>query len=222
MSQKKPTVEQDAFSEGPVGDEELVISAESAGDANASAGQAAADPSPEQALADARRQRDELQDKLLRSQAECANIAKRLSQQHRTDIQQAPRTLAKGILPILDGLERTIQSIDEAGRSDPIAEGVKLLRDQFVVVLRQNHIEPIESVGRRFNPELHEAMIQDAKSELPAGTVCAEYERGYTLHQRVLRHAKVVVSARPGDEASASEPAGGGDAASPDGSGSMN
>ncbi|HWL94192.1 MAG TPA: nucleotide exchange factor GrpE, partial [Phycisphaerae bacterium] len=98
--------------------------------------------------------------------------------------------------PILDGLERMLKSIEESGRTDPIAEGVQLLRDQFESALRQNGIEPIESLGKPFNPELHEAVMQDPNSDQPPGTVIREYERGYRLHDRVLRHAKVVVSAK--------------------------
>lgn len=192
MSHNKPTIEPDSFESEPF--------AESASGAAAETG---SNPGSEESkLAEVTRERDELRDKFLRSQAECANIAKRLSQQHRLDIQQAPRSLAKSMLTVLDGLERTIKSLEEAGRDDPIAEGVRLLREQFLAALRENQIEPIESIGKPFNPELHEALMQDPKSELPAGTVAVEFERGYTLHGRVIRHAKVVVSARPAEGAS--------------------
>ncbi|MBK8270444.1 MAG: nucleotide exchange factor GrpE [Planctomycetes bacterium] len=153
----------------------------------------------EDVLSSVVRERDELKDKLLRTHAESLNVAKRMRAEHANSMRHASRDFAKAMLPILDGLERTIQSIDESGRDDPIATGVKLLREEFLKSLRVNGVEPIESVGKSFDPELHEALMQDPKSEQPAGTVTTEFERGYTLHDRVLRHAKVVVSAKAPD-----------------------
>ncbi|MBX3395457.1 MAG: nucleotide exchange factor GrpE [Phycisphaerae bacterium] len=152
---------------------------------------------PEDEKAALVRERDELKDKLLRAQAECANIAKRLNQQHATSLRHASSGFARSMLPILDGLERTLQSLEPADRNDPIYEGVMLLRDEFIKALRSNAVEPIESVGRPFDPAFHEALMQDTNSDLSSGTVSQEFERGYKLHDRVLRHAKVAVSAKP-------------------------
>lgn len=159
-----------------------------------------AEAEPEDAGTALARERDELRDKLLRAQAECANIAKRLNQQHAMSLRHASSGFARSMLPILDGLERTLQSLEAAGRNDPIHEGVRLLLDEFVKALRSNGVEPIDSVGRPFDPAYHEALMQDANSDLPFGTVSQEFERGYKLHDRVLRHAKVAVSAKPRDE----------------------
>lgn len=159
----------------------------------------AAGASPDAVIASLTQERDELKDKLLRAQAECANIAKRLSQQHAHERRHASLGLAKAMLPILDGLERTLASIESVNRQDAFVEGVRLLRDEFLKTLRQHGVEPIESVGRPFDPELHEALMQDIHSELPPGTVTLEHEKGYTMHDRVLRHAKVVVAAAKDD-----------------------
>jgi molecular chaperone GrpE len=161
---------------------------------------------PEDSAAALVRERDELKDKLLRAQAEAVNVARRMRTEHSNSMRHASVGFAKAMLPVLDGLERTIQSIDEAGRDDPIAAGVKLLREEFLKGLKSHGVEPIESVGKLFDPELHEALMQDPKSELPSGTVATEFERGYKLHDRVLRHAKVVVSAKPGEGDAEAQP----------------
>ena len=75
-----------------------------------------------------------------------------------------------------------------------MADGVKLVHNNLLKTLADHHIERIHAVGRPFDPALHEAMMQQESNEHPAGTVLREYEPGYKLWDRVLRHAKVVVS----------------------------
>ncbi len=139
-------------------------------------------------------------DKLLRAQAECANVAKRLTQQHAESWRYAALDLAKSLLPVLDSLERTIKSLSEAEASGPLAEGVKLVADQLLKSLSDHGVQPIEAVGKPFDPARHEALMQDRQSAQPAGTVTAEMQRGYTIHDRVLRPARVAVAAEPAGE----------------------
>ncbi len=150
-----------------------------------------------------RAQLEEYKDKALRAQAECANIAKRLHQQHADTLKYAASGLARALLPVIDNFRRTLQSMDESKAEPALVEGVRLIAEQFSKILREQGIEPIEAVGAPFDPMLHEAMMQDAESDQPAGTVTQELERGYKIHDRVLRPAKVAVAV--GQEPTASE-----------------
>lgn len=143
----------------------------------------------------------ELTDKLRRAQAECANITKRLTQQNVEAHQFGGISLARAILPVLDNLERTLASQDAGGGGGPFIEGVELIRAQLVKTLREFGVEPIESLGRPFDPHLHQAMIQDRQTDRPPGTITQEFECGYRIHDRVLRPAKVAVAAAPMEDA---------------------
>lgn len=145
-------------------------------------------------------ERDELKDKLLRSQAECANISKRLHQQHAEALKLAGMNLARSLLPVLDSFERTFSALEEASKDDPVVQGVKLIADEFEKAFREHGIVPIEAEGQSFDPTQHEAMMQDHETDLPPGTVTQELQRGYVMQGRVLRPAKVAVAAQKPEE----------------------
>lgn len=144
---------------------------------------------------------NDLRDKLLRAQAECANISKRLTQQHQQAMRTAGLELARALLPVLDNLERTVDAGANATDPKVIADGVKLVRDEFVKVFKEFGVAPVDCIGQSFNPMQHEALFQDFESPEPAGTVTQELQRGFMMHERVLRPAKVAVSAEKPDEA---------------------
>lgn len=165
-----------------------------------------ATPSPEEAGADRadetvrlRAECDEYRDKYLRAQAECANVSKRLTQQHAQSLKLAGMSLARALLPCLDNFHRTLDNIDADKAEDPIIAGVKLVAAEMEKVLQEHGVSPIVALGRPFDPALHQAMMQDVESDAPPETVTAELERGYMMHDRVLRPSKVVVSAKPSD-----------------------
>lgn len=170
--------------------------------------------SAQERIAELERERDELKDRLLRAQAECANISKRLHQQHEQSLKHASMGLARSCLTVLDSLERTLDAAPPESAGDPLVRGVAMIRDEFVKLLGQHGVEPLESVGQPFDPTRHEAMLRDPSSNLPPNTVAAEFQRGYQMHGRVLRPAKVVVSA----EAEPEPPAQAGGAAAEAGS----
>ncbi|GJQ25488.1 MAG: hypothetical protein HBSAPP02_05200 [Phycisphaerae bacterium] len=162
------------------------------------AGDAAADqaqPAPADPIDALRREVEEYKDKYLRAQAETVNVSRRLQQQHAQALKHAATDLARELLPVVDSLDRTLEHVNHLPPDDPVGAGVKLLAEEFAKVLKAHGIEPIEAVGRPFDPEIHEALMQDANSTFPAGTVCAELQRGYRLHDRVLRPARVAISA---------------------------
>lgn len=156
---------------------------------------------PDSRIAALRAECAELKDKLLRSQAECANISKRLQQHHVEALKLAGMGLARSLLPVLDSLEMTLGTCEaSAAEDDPVVQGVRLIRDEFQKAFREHGIVPVEAEGRAFDPTMHEAMMQDRETEAPAGTVTRELQRGYTMHGRVLRPAKVAVAAGGADD----------------------
>ena len=168
-----------------------------------------ASPTPESERAEApakdpietlRAECEALKDKWLRAQAECANVSKRLRQQHAEALKHAGMDLARSMLPVLDSLERTLASIEESARDDPVAHGVKLIADEFLEALRSHGVEPIDAMGQPFDPTLHEAIRQDHESDLRPGMVSQEYQRGYRMGDRILRPAQVAVAAEPREE----------------------
>lgn len=152
-------------------------------------------PNTEDTLESLRAERDEFRDKFLRAQAECANISKRLHQQHAAASRLAGMDLARSLLPVLDSLELTLASFNELDKEDPLHQGVQLMIDEFLKALAAHGIVPIQSVGCPFDPSLHEAMMQDYETDSAPGTVSRELQRGYKMHERVLRPSKVMVSA---------------------------
>ena len=147
-----------------------------------------------------RTDRDQLKDKLLRAQAECANIPKRLHQQHAEALRLAGMGLVRDLLPIVDNFERSIASMSAEHEKDTVIAGIKLIADQLYKVLRDHGVEPIDAVGRPFDPMFHEAMMSDTTSDLAPGTVTSELQRGYTMQGRVLRPARVTVAAEPSEK----------------------
>jgi molecular chaperone GrpE len=156
--------------------------------------QAAADGEGELALV--RRERDEFLDQLQRSRAEFANYQKRARAQAETDRQYAASALAIDLLPVIDNLDRAIDAARKAG-AGAILEGVELVRRQLLEVLAKHGVEPIEALGLPFDPNRHEAVVQQPSPGHPEGTVIAELGRGYRHRDRVLRPSKVAVSTTP-------------------------
>lgn len=153
------------------------------------------DAAPANELETIRAECEDLRDRLKRAQAECANISKRLTQQHQNAMKTAGLDLARSMLSVLDNLDRTVDAIPGHDANDALVVGVKMVRDSFLQALKEHGVAPIESVGAAFDPMQHEAMLQDFQTDAAAGTVTQELQRGYRMHDRVLRPAKVAVAA---------------------------
>ena len=158
-------------------------------------------PHPEAAapgddLAQATRQRDEYLDQLQRTRAEFINYQKRSKAQADADRLYLIKPLAMDILNALDNFDRAIQTARTGGASK-IAEGLEMVERQFVDALMKHGVEPIPAMGLPFDPNFHEAIMQQPDPAHPEGTVVAEFARGYKLNDRVIRPSKVAVSVRP-------------------------
>lgn len=142
-------------------------------------------------------ERDDYKDKWARARAELENYRKRMQREMEEDRKYAVTPLLQAILPGLDGLQRALKAAAAARNADELIAGVEMVAKQFDVALANLGIRPIPSVGQPFDPHLHEAISQRPDSEHPPMTVVEEVERGYTLHDRVVRPSKVIVSSSP-------------------------
>ena len=135
-----------------------------------------------------------LNDKYLRLAAEFDNY-KRLTQRDQRDlIRFGNEQLLKELLPVVDNLERAIKASRNGGGSDVLIQGVDLTLKQLTGALTKFHVIPVETAGQPFDPAKHQAVTSVASEEVPERHVVDELQRGYLLHDRILRAAMVSVS----------------------------
>jgi len=148
----------------------------------------------EQALATKTEEAKAFQDKYLRLAAEFENF-KRLAQKQKQDYSQfANENLLKELLPVVDNLERALKCVQEGRTSDGLIQGVELTLKQFTETLAKFGVKPILSLSTPFDPSRHQAVSRQVSKTAAANTVLEEYQKGYQLHDRVLRAAMVVVA----------------------------
>ncbi len=136
-------------------------------------------------------------DQLLRKAAEFENYKRRNETEFRTIIRNANESLILSLIPVLDDLVRSLSHGKESKDYDAFYKGIELIYAKLSKVLEQQGLAPFESVGRPFDVEYHDALLQVPKGDVPPHTVIEEIERGYKLYDKVLRHAKVIVSSAP-------------------------
>lgn len=136
----------------------------------------------------------EAQDKYVRTLADFDNFRKRQREETARSCDFARIEIISTLLPIVDNFERSVQAAEENNNYEALVEGVNLTLRQLHDMLVKQGVEPIESVGQEFNPELHEALMRVDTDEYPENTVVDELEKGYTLNGKVLRPARVRVA----------------------------
>jgi molecular chaperone GrpE len=145
----------------------------------------------------AERDRDELRDLAQRTRADFENYQKRNQRDRAEERRYAHGPLAGELLPALDNLDRATAAAKQAGETGPLVQGVAMVQAQLLDVLRRHGVTRIEAQGQPFDPNLHQAVMQQPSDGAPPGTVLQVLEPGYVIHERVLRPARVVVSAAP-------------------------
>ncbi|MFP4531372.1 MAG: nucleotide exchange factor GrpE [Desulfobacterales bacterium] len=136
-------------------------------------------------------------DRLLRLSAEFENYKKRMDRQAEEFKKYANESLLKELLTVVDNLERAISSsdADKGVNSEAcVIEGVEMTLNEILKILKKFNVTPIEAKGKPFDPVYHEAMMQEESDEYPENTVINEFQKGYLIHDRLLRPAMVVVS----------------------------
>jgi molecular chaperone GrpE len=142
---------------------------------------------------DLRRERDTLQDRLLRTAAEFDNYRKRMERERRELSEYAATDVLTDLLPIIDNLDRALQA-PAAGGDDAFRKGVELIHKQMTDLLRKRNVRPIEAAGMPFDPNFHNAVIHEVSSDHREGEVIQELQRGYMIGDRLLRPAMVKVA----------------------------
>jgi len=141
-------------------------------------------------------QLDEMKDKYLRSLAEMENMKKRLQRERDNIVKYSTESLIKDFLRIYDAIEKSIQIAMELHPEDSkFIDGNRMVEKLFLETLKRHNVEPIEAKGMPFDPQYHEAMLHvDRDDVLIPGLVVDELEKGFMLHDRVLRPSRVTVS----------------------------
>ena len=135
-----------------------------------------------------------MRDQRLRAIADLDNARRRAEQDVLTTVQFANEGLLKKFLPIVDDFERSIENATKEQGEDPFVQGVTMIRSKLVKLLEEEGVEKMEALGQPFDVEFHEAMMRQPSDE-PEDTILTELEPGYIYKGKVLRHAKVIVSA---------------------------
>lgn len=154
-------------------------------------------PTIEEQLQSAISERDENQDRFLRSQAELDNARKRHQKELAQMRQYAAAPFIQDLLPALDNLKRAVDAAESADHVDELKRGVEMVAKQILDVFAQHHVKAIEALGQPFDPNLHEALQQMPSDEYPPMTIIQELEQGFILNDRVVRPSKVIVSSGP-------------------------
>jgi molecular chaperone GrpE len=138
-------------------------------------------------------------ERVLRLRAEMENLRSRASRELREERRYAALPLARDVLPAIDNVDRAIEAAEQDHKGGSLLEGFRMVRQQLLGVLQQHHCEPIDAAGQPFDPQFHEAILQQPSNDCPANHVLMVTQQGYRMHDRVVRAAQVIVSSGPAD-----------------------
>ena len=138
----------------------------------------------------------ELNERIVRLTADFDNFRKRAQREKDEARQFANQGLLEKLLPVLDNFEMALTAVKDADPS--VRDGVQMILDQLLGVLKESGVEPVDATGKPFDPNLHEALSQEETTEVEEGTVGQQVQRGYKLNDRLVRPARVVVAKAPG------------------------
>jgi len=148
----------------------------------------------EEKLEATERRAQENHERFLRAAAELDNFRKRKEREISELRKYANQTLLRDLLGVVDNLERALAVSRENGEPEGLMEGVDMTLKELLKIFEQFSVKPIESLQQPFDPNLHEAVMQEPSDAFPANTVIRDLQKGYMLRDRLLRPAMVVVS----------------------------
>ena len=134
-----------------------------------------------------------LEDRVLRQMAEFENFRKRTTKEKEQMFSLGEKNVIEKILPVIDNFERGLASIPEEEKGGAIASGMEMIYKQLMKILEDLGVKPIEAVGKEFDPNYHNAVMQVDSEEYESGVVAQEFIKGYMYHDTVVRHSMVGV-----------------------------
>lgn len=137
---------------------------------------------------------EEYKDKYLKVHAEYENTRKRLEKEKTDHIKFANEDIISKLFPIMDNFDMAFDAMEKAEDKDALLEGIKLVQKEFHKVLEENGVERIETEGKEFDPNMHEAVNAVNTEEYPDGMIIEEVRPGYMLNKRLLRPAQVIIA----------------------------
>jgi len=146
-------------------------------------------------LADALRKLDEMKARHMRLMADFDNYRKRIQRDQKTQRLYASEGVMRDLLGVVDNMQRALSASTDGDAQGGLREGVTMILNQLLAMMGRHGVSPFDSIGQPFDPELHEAVARQPHSEHAEDIVCEEMQRGYVLHERLLRAATVIVSA---------------------------
>ena len=158
-----------------------------------SAGESEEEEDKEENKEDGKIELEVLRDRLLRKAAEFENYKRRTESEISTLFKYQNEGLITDLLPVLDDFDRVLKS-DNNQDLETFKKGVALIYDKFKKVLERQGLKEIESTGKPFDVNLHDALLQVENDKIPSNTVIETAEKGYYIKDKVIRHAKVIVS----------------------------
>jgi molecular chaperone GrpE len=148
-------------------------------------------------LAQAEKQIEFYKDQLLRKVADFDNFKKRSEAESASVFKYAKSDIIQELLPIIDDFERSLKLAKDRRDSEAFAKGVELISQKLARFLQAQGVREIESLGKEFDVHFHDALLQVPRNDIPPHVVIEVVDKGYMLEDRVLRHAKVIVSTSP-------------------------
>jgi molecular chaperone GrpE len=139
-------------------------------------------------------ERDEFLNLLQRTRADYANYQKRVQKENESTRRFACQPLVADLLPGLDNLERALSAAESSANPTGLLDGVRMVHQQLLDALARHGVRAIEALNKPFDPDFHEALMEQPDADRPAHTVIQELQKGYSLHDRVIRPARVIVS----------------------------
>ena len=137
---------------------------------------------------------DELNDRVVRQMAEFDNFRKRTDKEKAQMFEQGQGNVLEKLLPVIDNFERGLAAVPEEEKDGAFADGMNKIYKQLMKQLEDLGVTPIEAVGKEFDPNLHNAVMQTQSEEFESGVVAQELQKGYMFHDTVLRHSMVAVN----------------------------
>ena len=134
------------------------------------------------------------QDKFLRKAAEFENFKRRTENDQFNLINYAAESFIIKLLPVVDDFERSLEHIDDIDNNKAVKDGIKLVYEKLLKVLNEQGVKKMQTKGEPFNVDYHDALMQKKDDSVPSHTVLEEIESGYLYRDKVIRHAKVIVS----------------------------